>query len=290
MITICGRKVKVKTGTKSQTVNICTEKNIHGEYEWIIRLRPEFFIDEYLLSSRRFNSISELISYLQKNKCGDVEISPPVYKTNKVSQTGRSIVEKQDLSEWERTAKTVVEESIDKLVSDFIRYPYLHRVEHSIHCELFKMLTANDIFARKYPMGAYFSQTVHKEWPEFLPRPEKGNRRGNFDLCIISPERLKESSFDDFRNGRIKPSIVIEIGLDYDFKHLKDDAAKLFNSGIPDSYLIHLVRQEVMDNFEAIQSYILESSIKIAYARIRGLQADYKLINDDEIKTEQIRE
>ena len=35
MLHICGRKVKVHTRTKSQTVNICSPRNIHGEYDYV---------------------------------------------------------------------------------------------------------------------------------------------------------------------------------------------------------------------------------------------------------------
>ena len=100
-------------------------------------------------------------------------MSPQNFEINRISQPERSIIEKRDLSEWEKEAKAIVEKNIDKLVLDFIRYPYLHRVEHSIHCELFKMPATNDIFDRKYTMGAYISQTVHKELPEFLPERKK---------------------------------------------------------------------------------------------------------------------
>ena len=40
MIHICGRKVKVQTGPKSQTVKICSSTNIRGQYDWIVRLHP----------------------------------------------------------------------------------------------------------------------------------------------------------------------------------------------------------------------------------------------------------
>jgi len=40
MIYVCGRKVKVLSGKKSQTVNICSKDNIHGEYDYIAILPP----------------------------------------------------------------------------------------------------------------------------------------------------------------------------------------------------------------------------------------------------------
>jgi hypothetical protein len=133
-------------------------------------------------------------------------------------------------------------------------------------------------------MGQSKSQLIHKEWPEYIPRPEKGTRRGNFDLCILAPEQIKSCSFKDFREGRIRPSIVIEIGLDYGLRHLRQDAAKLTNSGIENSYLVHLVRQDVANNFEKVEEFLLTCGIRNVYARLSGSRVFYKLLNDREIR------
>ena len=154
----------------------------------------------------------------------------------------------------------------------------------AIHCELFKILSSRKIFSRTYPMGRWMSQPVHKEWPEYIPRPEKGTRRGNFDLCVLAPERFRSCAFNDFREGRVRPSIVIEVGLDYDLAHLSQDAAKLKNSGIENSYLVHLVRQDVSDDFAAVEKFLFTCGISVAYARLTSSRVFYKLVNDSEIK------
>ncbi|MBZ5545659.1 MAG: hypothetical protein LAO07_18610, partial [Acidobacteriia bacterium] len=150
---------------------------------------------------------------------------------------------------------------------------------------LFKIMSGRKIFSRTYPMGRWMSQPVHKEWPEYIPRPEKGTRRGNFDLCVLAPERFRSCAFNDFRQGRIRPSIVIEVGLDYDLAHLSQDAAKLKNSGIENSYLVHLVRQDFADDFVAVEKFLLNCGIRVAYARLTSSRAFYKLLNDAEIKS-----
>ncbi len=38
------RKIKIQTGAKSQTVNICTKENKFGTYEYTVRLHPPFFV------------------------------------------------------------------------------------------------------------------------------------------------------------------------------------------------------------------------------------------------------
>ena len=137
-------------------------------------------------------------------------------------------------------------------------------------------------------MGRWLTQPIHKEWPEYLARPEKGNRRGNFDLSVLAPERLKSCSFLEFREGRVRPSIVIEVGLDYDLAHLKKDAAKLQNSGIEDSYLVHLVRHDVADNFDAVEQFVLGCGLRTGYVRITNTRAFYKLTNDEKIRSVEV--
>lgn len=297
MLHICGRKVKVQTGTKSQTVNICTSDNIHGDYDYIVRLRPPF-ISENTLSERDFPSIDDLVRYLQRQHFGEIE-KTPVIRSSASAQpvshgvsrdrsqavTTRVRVDPQPRSSWESNARVAVEQSIDQFILEFIEFPYLHRVEHSVHCELFQVLARRKIFSRTYPMGRWLTQPIHKEWPEYLPRPEKGNRRGNFDLSILAPERLNSCSFSDFREGRIRPSIVIEVGLDYDLDHLTADADKLKNSGIDDSYLVHLVRQDVADDFDAVERFLLGCGLKTAYARLTSRTAFYKLTSDEKVRS-----
>jgi hypothetical protein len=72
MIQICGRHVKVRTGTKSQTVNICSTANAHGPYDYIVRLRPPFVSTETLLS-QNFSSIQDLVRYLERRHFGETE-------------------------------------------------------------------------------------------------------------------------------------------------------------------------------------------------------------------------
>ena len=77
MIYICGRKIKVQTGTKSQTVNICTSANLHGQYDYILRLRPPFISTETLLR-QNFGSIQDLVGYLESQHCAEVERAPAI--------------------------------------------------------------------------------------------------------------------------------------------------------------------------------------------------------------------
>jgi hypothetical protein len=77
MIQICGRNVKVQTGTKSQTVNICSSANVHGPYDYVVRLRPPFISKETLLR-QHFSSIQDMVRYLERHHFGEIERTPAI--------------------------------------------------------------------------------------------------------------------------------------------------------------------------------------------------------------------
>lgn len=156
---------------------------------------------------------------------------------------------------WLAEATPIVEDSLNRLIREFATHPYLHRVEHSLHARLLGLLTDNPLFAGLAPIGdgARYTQPVHKEWPETIPRPNKRGR-GNFDIAILSRDQLRAATLDEFRDGRIAAGIVIELGLDYDLKHLSDDAAKLENSRVSRAYLVNLVRATGPDT--SVRSWI----------------------------------
>jgi len=146
--------------------------------------------------------------------------------------------------------KRILETAIDSLVDNFAREPYIHRCEHSIHCELYNMLVVHRALDGLYLLNNEGRRTtlIHKEWPETKPRPEKKGRRGNFDLAILDPAEILSSTVKEFTEGRITPAFVVEMGLNYPLDHLRDDDDKLENSGFnkknsgcnKHGYLIHL--------------------------------------------------
>ena len=177
---------------------------------------------------------------------------PPIIQSNVAEVLGllssdRYIPEEDS---WLPQAKLLVEQSIDQLIQEFIEFPYLHRVEHSIHFQLFHILLTHEELAQRVPFGAELgvTQLIHKEWPESIAR--KGNRRGNFDLAVLSPQQLKGcTTTDAFRDGLLHVPIVIEMGLDYDAEHLAGDVIKLVNSKPKHGYLVHLVRERAKGSY-----------------------------------------
>jgi hypothetical protein len=67
---VAGRRIKIATGTKSQTVNVCTDKNADGVYEWIVRLMPPNFVTSRDLDLRE---LGELRDFLVQRRSGKLE-------------------------------------------------------------------------------------------------------------------------------------------------------------------------------------------------------------------------
>ena len=148
--------------------------------------------------------------------------------------------------------KNILESAIDNMIDNFIVEPYMHRCEHSVHCELYNMLTVHRALQGFYKLNdtvtLFKTSIVHKEWPETIPRESKNGRRGNFDLAILDPKMIQQATITEFFNGHITPSFVVELGLNYGINHLIDDHEKLINSKINTissdgdmrGYLVHL--------------------------------------------------
>jgi hypothetical protein len=194
---------------------------------------------------------------------------------------------------WADSIVSKVDLAVNSLVDDFIKHPYRHRVEHSLHCELYMKLAKFDEFNRLLDFGSFKTSTVHKEWPETILRPSKGNRRGNFDLAILSPKTIDSDPIDifHFRLGLIQPAVVIEFGLDYGLGHLTGDVEKLQNSKVKHGYLVHFARPEgePQDEVDGCVLEIIEKEKvggpKIAYVNISINEIRFRKIGGSEIKT-----
>ena len=297
MTHLAGRDVYLVAGRLTQTINICDASNRRGceFYDWIVRI-AEPFINESDVAAQ--GSVFRLVEWLRK-RGGIIEKHPPegdpppmpvVLPASEYSVDEPSV----PWTDWIERAIEIVEQCIDRLVIEFLEHPSLHRVEHSIHAELFAMLSSHRHFSQRWPLadGKTFTQLVHKEWPETIPRPEKGNRRGNFDLAILSPGVVAQCHPQTFsmglaQGGVARPCIAIEAGLNYSQTHLAKDADKLANSVIAHGYLIHLVRDsppELAEVTSIIEKVEPEGTCRIAYA-VAGQTRKYrKLLGEREIK------
>jgi len=277
------RKVKILTGRKSQTVNVYVNNDVEGEYNPKVRINdPAHFVTEEFLRQQHFPSVEAMASFLIGRHGGKNEGAWPPHP----QPDAHPIIYDP---EWARRAVPEVERAINALLDDFIRFPYLHRVEHSIHCALYRNLMDSELLLQKLDLGAFKTGVVHKEWPETTPRPEKRGRRGNFDLVILAPPKSGERpvGLGDFIRGFIRPAIVVELGLDYDERHLKEDVRKLKNSEVAHGYLVHLARWIVRPQDDDVRKHIIEL---IKNESGGGPHIAYAYIGRDEIHLRRLRE
>jgi hypothetical protein len=281
-----GRKVFLVRGKgRSNTVNICDANNRRGEYDWIIRfIEPTPFIVEE--DAAKFQTIARFVEWL-KERGGRVQQAPPTESPDTPPPIPDFALPYDPGSDsWLQEAKWHVERALDQLVHEFIEFPYLHRVEQSLHARLFQMLSTQPHFSRLFPLNAKetYTQTVHREWPEAKIRPFKG-KRGTFDLAIIAPKQLQATVVDDFRQGRLLAPIAIEMGVDEDVTHLADDIEKLLNSEIPHAYIVHFLRESYLD--QECESLVVRpgGNVHVTYVRLLRGEVFYKLLADNEIKS-----
>jgi hypothetical protein len=250
-------RVFLVTGARSQTVNVCTPDNQRGRYQSVFRLPTSTPISEADIAKHTtLAALEEMLIDRGGRDEGPRDADLPT----ETPRTPPTVPAVQLGDTWLDNAIRTTEIAIDALVWEFIEHPYLHRVEESLHARLFGILAAQPIFAYPLPIGSSgrFTQPIHKEWPETVSRPEKDGRRGNFDLAILTREQLAAATVEQFLGGRIAPSIVIEMGLDYPLSHLRADHQKLVNSQVTAGFLVHFGRKHQRDI--ATEQYLLDAS------------------------------
>ena len=239
---VAGRTVTVRTGRKSQTVNICTPRQVVGDYEAIYRLPIQSAIEDPG-EIPEVATLAEFATWLTARNGVPEGSSTAHGKTGGLSP----LVSAPINDAWVSDAVPLVEDAIGSLVDRFVSAPYLHRVEHSFHAELISELRKHDKLRACVEIGAsgLTTQLIHKEWPETVVRGGRGKtveRRGLFDIVVLAPAQFEKVTLEQFLQGRIEPPIVIEVGLDYGLKHIDGDIDKLLTSNVQHPYLIHLSR------------------------------------------------
>jgi hypothetical protein len=206
------------------------------------------------------------------------------------------------------TPSLQIEESLKKFANSFLKSPFMHRTEHSIHMQIANYLSeCPDL--QKTPTvnlkiggidnNIWTTSRIQKEWPtgsdiseeeQFYNEPipdvvssininkSKKSRRGNFDLAIlpygINNESIDISDWRQFYNGHLPyPSVVIEVGLDYKAKkHLMSDLKKVYQYSTKcDAYFVHLYR----DRASALNSEFADiEAIKLSHPSFVTLFSD----------------
>ena len=288
-VSVGGRQAFIRTGRKTQTVNVCDANNQRGDYDWVIRLHDtKKFVAEHDIQVHA--TAEALVDWLTSQRKGKIQEQPHVEPSSEPPGSPPLPIgtDYPEDSVWLRESVFLVEQAIDQLLREFLNCPYAHRVEHSIHARLFTILTDQPHFQQWCVLRdrKFATQPVHKEWPANVPG--SSTRRGNFDLAIVPPRAIAIADIRQFRAGRIDAPIAIEVGLDYDARHLQKDRDKLLRSRVSNSYLLHLTRvgrdhdrvMEIMNN--PINNG--EISVKTAFARINGPRRWVKFVGGQAIQ------
>lgn len=286
-----GRKVKVVTGQRSQTVNVYVDEAREGLYDPKIRIHtPSRFVDEDCLMAKGFTSVAQMVEFLRETHGGVNEGPSSPYAGRQPSLPREPVPVDRA---WAMAVVPEVEGAINEFVREFLGLPYLHRVEHSIHCALYGHLKRREMLRQLVSLGRFTTSAVHKEWPETIARDGKRGRRGNFDLAILGPPAPDSGAVDVevFCRGLIRPAAVIEIGLDYGIDHLEGDILKLKNSNVERGYLVHLARwtgESQKDVQERVRELVQDEGDgrpSIAFAYVGETETKYRLLGEPAITT-----
>jgi hypothetical protein len=253
------RRVIIRTGTKSQTVNVCTRQNVAGQYEAIYRLPFVSAIDGVDVPAMADLRAFGIWLVETRNAVLEGPSGAPVV----VPSVGTDAAD----AAWVGLAVEKVEQAVDQLVDDFAEHPYRHRVEHSLHLQLYRALAGHrqlDVIKR-VGGSTLHAGLIHKEWPETVPGEDTG-RRGLFDFAVLAPSQLAQATIDQFRQGWIHAPIVLELGLDYGRAHLEKDLKKLRNSQVPHAYVVHFSRLSAADEVDDLLADYPD--IKTAFAHV----------------------
>ncbi len=282
--TVEGRTIMVTIGSKSQTIAICKPGNVPGEYEARYRLTGEAPLTEGDVAAHPtlINLFDWLTSFGEAISRED----------DSRRQLLPGLIDPVDPSDpWWPTTTSIIEREIDTLIDGFMRDPFLHRVEHSVHMQLYAALAAHPELAQHHRIGSTsrMTQLVHKEWPETeIDEASGSHRRGAYDLVVLAPRQLETATLHHIRTGRLAAGIVIEMGMNYGIEHLQQDYDKLMANKIRAGYLVHLSRDKSRDAVaEALLLRAdLSPSIKIAYAHCGESHVDrvYKLLGDSQLR------
>lgn len=247
MADIAGRQVKLSTGRQTQTVNVCFEAcPTMGSYEFKFRIAdPAIFLTGEILAEYAFDDIAALRHFLVRH--GAVEEEPgdrevPGVELLKVNA---------EFSEDVEDIIAQLDQHVDNFIEAFLEAPYTHRVEHSIHVDLFNRIAGIEAIAAEQITlsDEHSSPLVHKEWPE-PTTIGNSTRRGSHDLALLPP---CTPTIQQFCRGFIRPFAAFELGLNYEQDHFLKDVYTLHYAELPAAYVIHLARAEAHNQERVIE-------------------------------------
>jgi len=166
---------------------------------------------------------------------------------------------------------------LERLGRKFIRHPHLFYTESDMHCYLYYLLYAGRPFKGLIEtMDGRKTILLHKELPttgrytrnsQGLLVPSQKGARGHFDIAIIN--RLQSERYDLKHQ---KALIAIELGLDEDIKHFKNDLVKLTDArnDVKQGFIAHFAREKAILDEELL----VMKDLLTANSQVRSLTID----------------
>jgi len=160
---------------------------------------------------------------------------------------------------------------LERLGRKFIRYPHLFYTESDMHCYFYYLLYAGRTF-KGFIETSDPKKTIllHKELPTIgkytrdsqgLLVPSEKGARGHFDIAIINSLHSKRY---DLKHQRAL--IAVELGLDVDITHIKNDLVKLTDArnDVKQGFIAHFAREKTIpaDEYQAMKD-LLEANSQI---------------------------
>jgi len=154
---------------------------------------------------------------------------------------------------------------LERLGRKFIRYPHLFYTESDMHCYLYYLLYAGRPFKGLIEtMDGRRTILLHKELPTIgrytrdsqgLLIPSQKGARGHFDIAIINSLHSKRY---DLKHQ--KALIAIELGLDEDITHFKNDLVKLTDprNEVKQGFIAHFAREKTIpvDEYQEMEDLL----------------------------------
>jgi len=160
---------------------------------------------------------------------------------------------------------TRVVSCLERLGRKFIRHPHLFYTESDMHCYLYYLLYAGRTF-KGFIETIDGKRTIllHKELPttgkyvrdnQGLLIPSQKGARGHFDIAIINGLNSKEYDLK-----RQRALIAVELGLDEDIAHFKNDLLKLTDArnDVKQGFIAHFAREKTIpiDEYQAMKNLL----------------------------------
>ena len=144
-VTVGGRTVFHRVGTKTQTVSICTAANREGVYAERYSLDISVEVPSAELAAQ--GDLPTLRTWLKLHGAEPLSAS-----ARPGARLPALIAAPSAMDPWVSEASLAVERVLTDVVADFLDRPFLHRVEHSLHADLWARLKQEPELAGEHPL------------------------------------------------------------------------------------------------------------------------------------------